>query len=77
MTLTSQMTYSSLDIETLEMPREYLDGFTGIVSTVSHDRSFLKDRVVDLEMFAFWGGNCCHSMRRWVHTDYIGIMFLL
>ena len=42
---------NDLDIETLE---EYLDGFAGIVITVSHDRYFL-DRVVD-RIFAFEAG---------------------
>ena len=42
---------NDLDIETLEILEEYLDGFAGIVITVSHDRYFL-DRVVD-RIFAF------------------------
>ena len=45
---------NDLDIETLEILEEYLDGFAGIVNTVSHDRYFL-DRVVD-RIFAFEAG---------------------
>ncbi len=42
---------NDLDIETLEILEDYLDSFTGIVITVSHDRYFL-DRIVD-RIFAF------------------------
>jgi ATP-binding cassette subfamily F protein uup len=42
---------NDLDIETLEILEDYLDGFGGIVITVSHDRYFL-DRIVD-RIFAF------------------------
>ena len=42
---------NDLDIETLEILEDYLDAFTGIVITVSHDRYFL-DRIVD-RIFAF------------------------
>ena len=45
---------NDLDIETLEILEEYLDGFAGIVITVSHDRYFL-DRTVD-RIFSFEGG---------------------
>lgn len=45
---------NDLDIETLEILEDYLDGFAGIVITVSHDRYFL-DRVVD-RIFAFEDG---------------------
>lgn len=45
---------NDLDIETLEILEDYLDGFAGIVITVSHDRYFL-DRVVD-RIFAFEEG---------------------
>ena len=45
---------NDLDIETLEILEEYLDGFSGIVIVVSHDRYFL-DRVVD-RIFAFEEG---------------------
>ncbi len=44
---------NDLDIETLEILEEYLDGFAGIVIVVSHDRYFL-DRTVD-RIFAFEG----------------------
>lgn len=44
---------NDLDIETLEILEDYLDGFVGIIITVSHDRYFL-DRVVD-RIFAFEG----------------------
>jgi ATP-binding cassette subfamily F protein uup len=44
---------NDLDIETLEILEDYLDGFAGIVITVSHDRYFL-DRIVD-RIFAFEG----------------------
>ena len=45
---------NDLDIETLEILEDYLDGFAGIVITVSHDRYFL-DRTVD-RIFAFEAG---------------------
>lgn len=45
---------NDLDIETLEILEEYLDGFAGIVIVVSHDRYFL-DRIVD-RIFAFEAG---------------------
>ena len=45
---------NDLDIETLEILEDYLDGFAGIVITVSHDRYFL-DRTVD-RIFSFEGG---------------------
>lgn len=45
---------NDLDIETLEILEDYLDGFAGIVITVSHDRYFL-DRTVD-RIFAFEEG---------------------
>lgn len=44
---------NDLDIETLEILEDYLDGFAGIVIVVSHDRYFL-DRTVDL-IFSFEG----------------------
>lgn len=44
---------NDLDIETLEVLEEYLDGFAGIVIVVSHDRYFL-DRTAD-RIFAFEG----------------------
>ena len=45
---------NDLDIETLEILEDYLDGFAGIVIVVSHDRYFL-DRTVD-RIFSFAGG---------------------
>lgn len=45
---------NDLDIETLEILEDYLDGFAGIVIVVSHDRYFL-DRIVD-RIFAFEAG---------------------
>lgn len=44
---------NDLDIETLEILEDYLDGFAGIVIVVSHDRYFL-DRTVDC-IFSFEG----------------------
>ena len=45
---------NDLDIETLEILEDYLDGFAGIVIVVSHDRYFL-DSTVD-RIFSFEGG---------------------
>lgn len=45
---------NDLDIETLEILEDYLDGFAGIVIVVSHDRYFL-DRTVD-RIFSFESG---------------------
>ncbi len=45
---------NDLDIETIEILEDYLDGFAGIVIVVSHDRYFL-DRTVD-RIFSFEGG---------------------
>ena len=45
---------NDLDIETLEILEDYLDGFAGIVIVVSHDRYFI-DRTVD-RIFSFEGG---------------------
>lgn len=45
---------NDLDIETLEILEDYLDGFAGIVIVVSHDRYFL-DRTVD-RIFSFEDG---------------------
>ncbi len=45
---------NDLDIETLEILEDYLDGFAGMVIVVSHDRYFL-DRTVD-RIFSFEGG---------------------
>lgn len=45
---------NDLDIQTLSILEDYLDGFPGVVITVSHDRYFL-DRVVD-RLLIFGGG---------------------
>ena len=50
---------NDLDIETLEILEDYLDGFAGIVITVSHDRYFL-DRIVD-RIFAFEENGTLHQ----------------
>ena len=50
---------NDLDIETLEILEDYLDGFAGIVITVSHDRYFL-DRIVD-RIFAFEENGILHQ----------------
>ena len=50
---------NDLDIETLEILEDYLDGFAGIVITVSHDRYFL-DRIVD-HIFAFEENGILHQ----------------
>lgn len=50
---------NDLDIETLEILEDYLDGFAGIVITVSHDRYFL-DRIVD-RIFAFEKNGILHQ----------------
>lgn len=57
---------NDLDIETLEILEEYLDGFAGIVIVVSHDRYFL-DRVVD-RIFAFENGHL--SQYEGGYSDY-------
>ena len=44
---------NDFDIETLAVLEDYLDGFNGVVITVSHDRYFL-DRVSD-KIFSFEG----------------------
>lgn len=44
---------NDLDIPTLEVLEEFLDGFGGVIVTVCHDRYFL-DRVVD-KLFVFQG----------------------
>ena len=59
---------NDLDIETLEILEEYLDGFAGIVITVSHDRYFL-DRVVD-RIFAFEAGGYSDYKEKCVSSIY-------
>lgn len=58
---------NDLDIETLEILEDYLDGFAGIIITVSHDRYFL-DRIVD-RIFAF-EGNGHLTQYEGGYTDY-------
>lgn len=48
---------NDLDIQTLAILEDYLDDFSGIIVTVSHDRFFL-DRIVD-RIFAFENGQIC------------------
>ncbi len=59
---------NDLDIETLAILEDYLDGFNGAVVTVSHDRYFL-DKVVD-RIFAFEGNG---SIRQYEggYSDYL------
>ncbi len=59
---------NDLDIETLTILENYLDGFDGAVITVSHDRYFL-DKCVD-RIFAF-EGNGCIKQYEGGYTDYI------
>lgn len=58
---------NDLDIRTLTILEDYLDGFQGIVVTVSHDRYFL-DRMVN-RIFAFEGGGVV-SQYEGGYTDY-------
>ena len=51
----------SLDIPTLAVLEDYLNSFTGIVVTVSHDRYFL-DNVAD-RILSWTGRAVCASMR--------------
>ncbi len=59
---------NDLDIPTLTILEDYLEGFAGIVITVSHDRYFL-DNVVD-RIFAFEGNG---RLRQYEggYTDYL------
>lgn len=52
---------NDLDVETLAILEDYLDGYDGIVITVSHDRYFL-DRIAK-RIFAFEGAGKSYSMR--------------
>ena len=58
---------NDLDVETLAILEDYLDGYDGIVITVSHDRYFL-DRIAK-RIFAFEQGN----IRQYEggYTDYL------
>ncbi len=58
---------NDLDIQTLTILEDYLDGFSGIVITVSHDRYFL-DRVVR-RIFAFEENGHIHQYEGGF-TDY-------
>jgi ATP-binding cassette subfamily F protein uup len=58
---------NDLDIETLTILEDYLEGFSGAVITVSHDRCFL-DRCVN-RLFAFEDGNI--RQFEGTYTDYI------
>lgn len=58
---------NDLDIQTLTILEEFLDGFPGVVVAVSHDRYFL-DRMAE-HLFAFEGeGKIRHFMGDW--SDY-------
>ena len=59
---------NDLDIETLTILENYLDGFDGAVITVSHDRYFL-DKCVD-RIFAF-EGNGYIKQYEGGYSDYI------
>ena len=59
---------NNLDIPTLTILEDYLNSFTGIVITVSHDRYFL-DNVVD-RIFAF-EGNGCLKQYEGGYTEYL------
>lgn len=59
---------NDLDIQTLTILENYLDGFDGIVITVSHDRYFL-DRIVK-RIFAF-EGNGVIKQYEGGYTDYL------
>ena len=59
---------NDLDIRTLTILEDYLDGFEGIVITVSHDRYFL-DRVTR-RIFAFEGNGCVRQYEGG-YTDYL------
>jgi ATP-binding cassette subfamily F protein uup len=58
---------NDLDIQTLTILEEFLDGFPGVVVAISHDRYFL-DRMAE-HLFAFEGeGKIRHFMGDW--SDY-------
>jgi ATP-binding cassette subfamily F protein uup len=59
---------NDLDIATLSILEEYLDGFNGAVITVSHDRCFL-DRVVN-RIFALEGDGYAKQYEGG-YTDYL------
>ncbi|SFB99393.1 ABC-F family ATP-binding cassette domain-containing protein [Butyrivibrio sp. YAB3001] len=59
---------NDLDIQTLRTLEDYLDGFAGIIITVSHDRYFL-DRVVT-RIFSFEADGCLHQSEGG-YSDYV------
>jgi ATP-binding cassette subfamily F protein uup len=59
---------NDLDIQTLTILEDYLDGFPGVVVTVSHDRYFL-DRVCD-RLFAFEGNGVVRQFEG-DYADYL------
>ncbi|WP_026489878.1 ABC-F family ATP-binding cassette domain-containing protein [Butyrivibrio sp. XBB1001] len=59
---------NDLDIQTLRILEDYLDGFAGIIITVSHDRYFL-DRVVT-RIFAFEEGGELYQSEGG-YSDYV------
>ena len=59
---------NDLDIQTLRILEDYLDGFAGIIITVSHDRYFL-DRVVT-RIFAFEGDTSLYQSEGG-YSDYL------
>lgn len=59
---------NDLDIQTLRILEDYLDGFAGIIITVSHDRYFL-DRVVT-RIFAFEENGCLFQSEGG-YSDYL------
>jgi ATP-binding cassette subfamily F protein uup len=59
---------NDLDIQTMTVLEDYLDGFDGIVITVSHDRYFL-DRVVK-RIFAFEEGGKLRQFEG-AYSDYV------
>ncbi len=59
---------NDLDIQTLRVLEDYLDGFAGIIITVSHDRYFL-DRVVT-RIFAFESDGRLHQSEGG-YSDYV------
>lgn len=59
---------NDLDVATLSILEEYLDGFNGAVIIVSHDRCFL-DRVIN-RIFALEGDGCAKQYEGG-YTDYL------
>jgi len=61
---------NDLDIETLTILEDYLDGFQGAVLIVSHDRYFV-DRIVD-HVFAFEAGEI--NLYNGGYSDYLDLL---